>query len=224
MTEKELIEQLADKEHASWARWMAYVFDTCGVKPDGTVIIPEGLVNRWLGQVKTPYAELSEREKQSDRDEVAHILPIIREYALSQCGSSGEMAAMAWGMVNANNACISDLQRQVSLLHDEVFCACRNEPEDSNKTLLGHVNNLYRLIYSLQGEEDKKDVQSKLSDIIPIECEITPTEYIARLVWDKSKCVAIQRVDAPNFADEICIGLLWQNYAKEILRHIQEQQ
>lgn len=28
----------------------------------------------------TPYAELSEQEKQSDRDEVAHILPIINKY------------------------------------------------------------------------------------------------------------------------------------------------
>src|SRR5712692_3531107 len=166
MTQDELIEQLADKEHSSWARWMLYLFNTCGVLHDGTVVIPENLVNRWLGQLKTPYPDLSEREKQSDRDEVAHILPIIREYALSECGSSGELAAQAWGLANAHAICIRDLQRQIRLL---------------------------------QGEEQRKEAQSKLSDLIPIECEKTPTEYIARLAWDKSKSVAIRYVDAPNF-------------------------
>jgi len=34
-----------------------------------------------MRQIETPYAELSEREKQSDRDEVAHILPIIKSFA-----------------------------------------------------------------------------------------------------------------------------------------------
>ncbi len=87
--EQELIEQLADKEHASWARWMRYLFNVCEayfiVDPDGFtryegVLIPPELVERWKQQIDTPYAELSEQEKQSDRDEVAHILPIIKEY------------------------------------------------------------------------------------------------------------------------------------------------
>lgn len=167
MTEQELIKQLADKEHASWARWMKYLFSVCEaysiVDPDRFgrnkgVLIPPELVERWQRQIDTPYEDLTEQEKQSDRHEIAHILPIIREYALSQCGDSGEMAAMAWGMSNANNACISDLQRQVSALHDEVFCSFIDRPGDSNKTLLGHVNNLYRLVYSLQEEEGKEQV------------------------------------------------------------------
>src|SRR5258708_4512087 len=87
--EQELIEQLADKEHASWARWMRYLFNVCEaysiVDPDGFtrykgVLIPAELVERWEQQIDTPYAELSEQEKQSDRNEVAHILPIIKEY------------------------------------------------------------------------------------------------------------------------------------------------
>lgn len=77
MKQEELIEQLADKEHASWARWMEYLFATCENHNDGSVTIPTDLVLRWSRQAKTPYAELSEREKQSDRDEVAHILPVI---------------------------------------------------------------------------------------------------------------------------------------------------
>jgi hypothetical protein len=80
MTEQELIEQLAEKEHASWARWMQYLFSKCYCDQDCTLIIPVTLVERWRKQADTPYAQLSEREKQSDRDEVAHIMPIIGEH------------------------------------------------------------------------------------------------------------------------------------------------
>lgn len=80
MSEQELIEALAEKEHASWARWMHYLFSKCTRQYDGTYVIPHHLVTRWRFQIETPYAELSEQEKQSDRDEVAHILPIIHAY------------------------------------------------------------------------------------------------------------------------------------------------
>ena len=84
MTEQELIEQLADKEHASWARWMEYLFSLCEkgtvIGSPGEYIIPEGLIERWQQLIDMPYAELPERLKQSDRDEVAHILPIIQQY------------------------------------------------------------------------------------------------------------------------------------------------
>lgn len=80
MSEQELIEALADKEHASWARWMDYLFSRCPFTEKGDALIPRELVQRWKRQAATPYAELSEREKQSDRDEVLHILPIIKEY------------------------------------------------------------------------------------------------------------------------------------------------
>ena len=80
MPEQVLIERLADKEHASWARWMEYLFSKCLPNGVGCLIIPADLVERWQKQIDTPYAQLTEREKQSDRDEVAHILPIIDEY------------------------------------------------------------------------------------------------------------------------------------------------
>ena len=76
--------------------------------------------------------------------------------AREKLASSGEMAAMAWGMANANNACISDLQRQVSLLHEEVFCTHANRPATRNQTLLGDVRELRRMVFSLQTEEAKE--------------------------------------------------------------------
>lgn len=81
MSEAELIEQLADKEHAGWVHWMTYLFQVCEHQPDGSIIIPSALVERWQRQIDTPYALLTEQEKQSDREQVAHILPIIHTYA-----------------------------------------------------------------------------------------------------------------------------------------------
>jgi hypothetical protein len=77
----ELIEQLADKEHAGWAHWMSYLFSRCNRNEHGELVIPDVLVWHWQRQIDTPYADLPEREKQSDRDEVAKILPIIEKYS-----------------------------------------------------------------------------------------------------------------------------------------------
>jgi hypothetical protein len=106
MTQEELIELLADKEHASWANWMRYLFSKCddwyevdvhGKEIYSGKIIPLSLVERWQKQLETDYAELSEREKQSDRDEVAHILPIIEEYNQSQIDPDTAITAfMGW--------------------------------------------------------------------------------------------------------------------------------
>jgi hypothetical protein len=153
MNKEELIESLADKEHASWCRWMQYLFSKSEAHGDGSVTIPASLALRWFRQADTPYAELSEQEKQSDRDEVAHILPVIREYALSQCGDSGEMAAYAWGMANAHAVCIPDLQRQVQILMNEVFCTHADRPATRNQTLLGDVRELRRLVFSYKADE-----------------------------------------------------------------------
>lgn len=79
--ERDLIEQLADKEHASWARWQEYLHSLCEMREDGALVIPADRTAHWQRQIDTPYAGLSEREKQSDREEVEHILPIIRAYA-----------------------------------------------------------------------------------------------------------------------------------------------
>ena len=87
MDEVELTELLAEKEHAGWSHWMTYLFSVSEARPDGSVVIPTHLVERWQRQSMTGYADLSEREKQSDRRQVEHILPIINEYAYSQYDS-----------------------------------------------------------------------------------------------------------------------------------------
>lgn len=80
MSEQELIESLAEKEHASWAHWMRYLFSQCSEQRDGSILIPPDKVARWKRQMETAYPDLTEREKQSDRNRVALILPIIEAY------------------------------------------------------------------------------------------------------------------------------------------------
>jgi hypothetical protein len=73
MTEDEtaLYEQLAAIEHQRWADWQHHVHNTAGIRrPDGSILLPAGTVARWERQISTDYAELSEQEKQSDRDQV----------------------------------------------------------------------------------------------------------------------------------------------------------
>lgn len=80
MSEHELIEALANKEHVGWANWMNYLFSVCEKGSDGSMTIPAVWVERWQRQIDTPYIQLSEQDKQSDRNQVADTLPIIAEY------------------------------------------------------------------------------------------------------------------------------------------------
>lgn len=89
MTKEELIELLASCSHDSWVRWMQYLLSRCIKNQDGSFTIFTDFSERWAQQIATPYSDLSEQEKQSDRDEVAHILPIIDEYV------SGKLANVA---------------------------------------------------------------------------------------------------------------------------------
>jgi Cft2 family RNA processing exonuclease len=78
VSDQEIIEQLADEVHAIWAHWMKYLFSICAQQPDGSVIIPPDKVERWQRQLATPYQALSEREKQSDRNQAVKLLRIIQ--------------------------------------------------------------------------------------------------------------------------------------------------
>lgn len=79
----DIIDALAAIEHERWAHWQRYLHTQCEPGPDGSLTIPAGLVRRWTDQMNTSYANLSEAEKESDREQVEQYLPII-EQAISQ--------------------------------------------------------------------------------------------------------------------------------------------
>jgi hypothetical protein len=73
------VEQLAAVEHERWAHWQQYVHDQCERQDDGSLVIPAELAARGQSQIETPYTELSEREKDSDREQVRRYLPVVLE-------------------------------------------------------------------------------------------------------------------------------------------------
>ena len=73
----ELREPLADVSHDIWSHWMRWMFTTGAFNDDGTWTMPAALVERWKRQMETSYTELTEREKDSDREQADKILTVI---------------------------------------------------------------------------------------------------------------------------------------------------
>jgi len=73
-----LVEPLASIEHERWSHWQRYMHSKCIPQgSDGALLIPGDLVKRWEEQIATPYFELSEVAKESDRQQVRKYLPLI---------------------------------------------------------------------------------------------------------------------------------------------------
>jgi hypothetical protein len=70
-------DELANYAHAAWSGWIGYLFAKSIANEDGTITIPQWAVDRWNRQAKTPYADLPENEKDSDRDEARKMLAVI---------------------------------------------------------------------------------------------------------------------------------------------------
>ena len=75
----ELFEKLADIEHQRWSDWQKYIHSQGAVLPDGGLELPSELVRQWERQIATDYADLSEKEKESDRDQVRRYWSLIEE-------------------------------------------------------------------------------------------------------------------------------------------------
>lgn len=74
----ELLETLASVEHERWSHWQRYMHSRCIPQgDDGALVIPADLVRRWEKQIATPYSELTDDEKESDREQVRRYLPLI---------------------------------------------------------------------------------------------------------------------------------------------------
>lgn len=72
-----IVEAGADVAHEQWSGWMKYVFSVCKKNPDGTATIPKWAVDGWTRQINTPYRDLSEKEKESDRIEARKYLKFM---------------------------------------------------------------------------------------------------------------------------------------------------
>jgi len=77
-TVKTARELLADYAHTTWSGWMEYMFSKSTELKNGAVVIPPVLVERWKRQMKTSYADLPEKEKESDLKEAETIIQIVK--------------------------------------------------------------------------------------------------------------------------------------------------
>lgn len=87
-----LLEELAALEHQRWAHWQKYVHDSGKRQPDGSILLPADIVSRWEQQINTPYADLSNEEKDSDREQVRRYLPLLERWLNRTLDKSGDDA------------------------------------------------------------------------------------------------------------------------------------
>jgi predicted RNase H-like nuclease len=67
MNYKDNLEKLAELEHTQWQSWMKYMLRN---------LTPEN-IEKWKRQIKTPYKELTELEKESDRKWAQKVLDLL---------------------------------------------------------------------------------------------------------------------------------------------------
>ena len=77
LSRPDVLDQLADIEHERWAHWQRFVHDNCQEQEDGSFVIPADMVHRWERQIKTPYSQLTEAERESDIEQVKRYLPTV---------------------------------------------------------------------------------------------------------------------------------------------------
>lgn len=95
--DEELKERLAAIEHERWASWQEWVHTVSDLQPDGTLVIPASLVQRWTRQIATPYDQLSEEEKISDRNQVDrywHLIKAKQEEAVREALTTAKEIVM----------------------------------------------------------------------------------------------------------------------------------
>lgn len=68
---EEVMEDWASKEHDRWAKWQKYMHSKIlPTEHESLMQIGTEWIERWEKQINTPYSELSEKEKESDREQV----------------------------------------------------------------------------------------------------------------------------------------------------------
>lgn len=70
-------ERMAAAQHTIWAHWMGHLFAQGTLNEDGSWTMPKEKVEQWQRQMATDFADLSEDEKQSDRDQVDKMLDAV---------------------------------------------------------------------------------------------------------------------------------------------------
>lgn len=83
-----LREGLADYAHAAWTGWMLYLFEKSQpYNEDGSITIPAEYVKNLKRLMDTPYQDMPEASKESDRVEADKMLALVRKYIVENPSS-----------------------------------------------------------------------------------------------------------------------------------------
>lgn len=77
-------EKLAELCHSQWSGWMEYQFSQGTLNEDGTWTMPKWAVDRRTQLMKTSYSEMSESDKDKDREEADKFLALLEKHNKSQ--------------------------------------------------------------------------------------------------------------------------------------------
>ena len=75
------LEHYAHLEHERWSSWQRYVHSKMVEHSNGNgewVCLPSEFFSRWERQINTPYKDLTEPEKESDREQVRPYIAEIK--------------------------------------------------------------------------------------------------------------------------------------------------
>jgi hypothetical protein len=114
-------ERIAELQHEQWSGWMKYLFEKCEINQvEGAEfgVIPAWAVERWTRQANTPYTELPEDEKESDRIEADKYILLVaeaRREALNTCLRFAQQASSD-EQNNPANLVVMDIQREIDRL------------------------------------------------------------------------------------------------------------
>ena len=89
--DEEVREKLADIEHDRWSKWQKYMHSKMERISTAKWSLLDELFQRWERQINTRYAELSEKEKDSDREQVDMHLPLIKQFLKSKLQEAYEL-------------------------------------------------------------------------------------------------------------------------------------
>jgi hypothetical protein len=73
----DLREKIASIQHEIWSHWMHYLFSVSIEDDNGHFFIQPYHADRWHRQMNTPYDDLSEDEKESDRHQADKLKPML---------------------------------------------------------------------------------------------------------------------------------------------------
>lgn len=141
--EGEFRESLAALMHEIWAHWTKYMLGTGIATASGAMILPPDNVERWYRQIDTPYADLTEKEKGSDRNQADKVLALLHEWAvLGKQGPSVPQADLdvIQEMFSVRGygykpEIIVRESGDVQVVGDSSYIRCEHDDDDGHQTL-----------------------------------------------------------------------------------------